>query len=152
MDTLMKAITIWQPYASLVACGAKKYETRSRPVSYRGPISIHAAMRDYDPLKLNPYFAKATTNALKNAGLSLHCLPLGYVIATAELVGCWKIGQRVLGTLSIYLADGALGITGDELIFGDWTPGRYALELANVKRLDSPIPAKGQQGLWTWKS
>jgi hypothetical protein len=25
----MKAITLWQPWASLIAIGAKKYETRS---------------------------------------------------------------------------------------------------------------------------
>ena len=42
----MKAITIWQPWASLIACGAKKYETRSWPTKYRGPIAIHAAAKD----------------------------------------------------------------------------------------------------------
>ncbi|MFV0399180.1 MAG: ASCH domain-containing protein [Oscillospiraceae bacterium] len=44
----MKAITIWQPWASLLACGAKKYETRSWVTSYRGPIAIHAAARKCD--------------------------------------------------------------------------------------------------------
>lgn len=42
----MKAITIWQPWASLIACGAKKYETRGWPTKYRGPIAIHAAAKD----------------------------------------------------------------------------------------------------------
>ncbi|BAK99192.1 hypothetical protein OBV_19940 [Oscillibacter valericigenes Sjm18-20] len=36
------------------------------------------------------------------------------------------------------------------MLFGDWTPGRYALEITNVKLLDTPIPAKGQQRLWDW--
>ncbi|TWH47470.1 ASCH domain-containing protein [Sporomusa sp. KB1] len=37
----MKAITILQPWASLLACGAKQIETRSWPAKYRGPIAIH---------------------------------------------------------------------------------------------------------------
>lgn len=41
----MKALTIWQPWASLLVSGQKKYETRSWATSYRGPIAIHAAMR-----------------------------------------------------------------------------------------------------------
>ena len=41
----MKALTIWQPWASLLVSGRKKYETRSWATAYRGPIAIHAAMR-----------------------------------------------------------------------------------------------------------
>lgn len=39
----MKAITIWQPWASLLAHRVKTYETRSWATAYRGPIAIHAA-------------------------------------------------------------------------------------------------------------
>lgn len=42
----MKAITLWQPWASLVATGAKIIETRSWGTRHRGPIAIHAAMED----------------------------------------------------------------------------------------------------------
>ena len=38
----MKAITILQPYASLIVAGAKQYETRSWDTPYRGIIAIHA--------------------------------------------------------------------------------------------------------------
>lgn len=44
----MKAISLWQPWASLIACGAKPYETRSwaPPRSMIGqPIAIHAAKK-----------------------------------------------------------------------------------------------------------
>ena len=41
----MKALTIWQPWASLLVTGQKKYETRSWATADRGPIAIHAAMR-----------------------------------------------------------------------------------------------------------
>lgn len=38
-----KILTLSQPYASLVALGAKRIETRSWRTSYRGPLAIHAA-------------------------------------------------------------------------------------------------------------
>lgn len=41
----MKALTLWQPWASLVARGEKTIETRSWPTDYRGPLAIHAAAR-----------------------------------------------------------------------------------------------------------
>ena len=51
----MKAITIWQPWASLLACGGKRFETRSWATSYRGPIAIHAAKKSvFDALALIP--------------------------------------------------------------------------------------------------
>lgn len=49
----MKALTIWQPWASLLACGAKKYETRSWATKYKGQIAIHAAIKQFDT---NTYF------------------------------------------------------------------------------------------------
>jgi hypothetical protein len=33
---------------------------------------------------------------------------------------------------------------------GDFTPGRWAWLLDDVRKLDEPIPAKGHQGLWEW--
>ena len=38
----MKAITLTQPWATLVAIGAKRIETRSWRTFYRGPLAIHA--------------------------------------------------------------------------------------------------------------
>nr|WP_139181574.1 ASCH domain-containing protein [Pelosinus fermentans] len=39
----MKAITILQSWASLIACGAKLIETRSWATKYRGKIAINVA-------------------------------------------------------------------------------------------------------------
>ena len=44
----MLALTLWQPYATLIACGAKTIETRSwaAPESLIGQrLAIHAAVR-----------------------------------------------------------------------------------------------------------
>jgi hypothetical protein len=44
----MKALTLIQPWASLVAIGAKRVETRGWRTSYRGPLAIASrASSDY---------------------------------------------------------------------------------------------------------
>jgi activating signal cointegrator 1 len=40
----MKAISIHQPWASLITFGAKRLEARSWHTPYRGPILIHASI------------------------------------------------------------------------------------------------------------
>lgn len=50
----MKAITLWQPWASLIAVGAKTIETRGRQTHYRGPLAIHAATRRPGLMHLPP--------------------------------------------------------------------------------------------------
>jgi len=39
----VKTLTLSQRWATLVALGAKRIETRSWRTSYRGPLAIHAA-------------------------------------------------------------------------------------------------------------
>ncbi len=82
----MKAITLWQPWASLLACGAKIYETRSWATNYRGPIAIHAAAKH--PYHCIGGMIGEATDAMVNvlSPIALNALPLGCIIATAELV------------------------------------------------------------------
>lgn len=165
----MKALTIWQPWASLIACGAKIYETRSWKTSYRGRIAIHAAKKD--PCKLSLIgledFEKATKEVFDKEDLSWCFLPRGEIIATAELVNCWHIVHHPGADVDVakHIEIGAeldvprkhpdfgryIVPSKTERLFGDWTPGRYAWELTNIKILDKPILAKGQQRLWNWE-
>lgn len=86
----------------------------------------------------------------------LNTLPLGAVVATAELVECWEcIGPDRQGDLMILNRHGKPDwensyVGDDELVYGDFNKGRFAWDLANVKVLDKPIPVRGMQGLWTW--
>jgi hypothetical protein len=41
----MKALTLWQPWATAIALGLKHYETRTWFVGYRGDLAIHAAKK-----------------------------------------------------------------------------------------------------------
>jgi len=164
----MKAATVYQPWASLLAVGAKRYETRSRKVNYRGPIAIHAGKKYLETTldELFPLLDGYIGDEMKFLSAIRSYLgedfedelPYGCVIATAELVECWRIvyhpGLDVNRAKNIPIG-GELNVpyhhphfgdiivpTNEELLFGDWTPGRYAWELANVKLLPEPIPAR----------
>lgn len=143
----MKAITVWQPWAQLIAVGAKRYETRGWPTDYRGPVAIHAGARwlaDNAGLCWRSTFREA----LESAGVRVpgvkpvarrfkKLLPLGAVVAVAELVDCvpcWPIPD---------------GIDRREAAFGDWGPARFAFRLADPFLLPEPVPAVGMQGMFT---
>jgi len=157
----MKTISLLQPWASLVAIGAKKIETRSWHTSYRGPLAIHASKGFPKELKelsqrypfAGPLYGDVDLTAVLRGELDLpSTLPLGAVIATCNLVDC----KLITGTSSMNreiigaLLDGFSTVKGNEYVFGDFTPGRYAWILEDVKPLPAPIPAKGMLGLWEW--
>lgn len=153
----MKALTLTQPWATLVAIGAKKIETRSWSTQYRGPLAIHAAKlfpkSARELYKTEPFESTLMLyiRMYKASRLNLFhfVLPVGCMIATCELVAIFMIEKRhrLLPTFSqpLYLPP-----VEPELSFGDYTPGRYAWILGNIKPLSEPIPVKGKLGLWEW--
>jgi hypothetical protein len=168
----VKAITLWQPWASLLACGAKQFETRSWATKFRGQIAIHAAKK---PVPLDFGFITRIPESIIADALGIHrpadiesdrdfwrrCIDddyYGAIIATAELVGCHIMSEE-RGHIHIYVggkeppgsqAPDFYYPTEQEELFGDWTPGRFAWEFANMTMLPEPIPTRGRQGLWNW--
>ncbi|MGG1249913.1 ASCH domain-containing protein [Brevibacillus agri] len=141
----MKAITIYQPWATLIALGEKRYETRGWKTNYRGPIAIHASKN------IDHQAALMVARNCPEIWRKISPLPTGCVVAVAELVECWSV--HLYQNVEIYLHEGVGGgtrsIDPQEEKFGWYEPGRYAWELANMRKID-PVPAKGQQGLWNW--
>jgi activating signal cointegrator 1 len=142
----MKALSVMQPWATLIALGAKCVETRSWSTSYRGPLAIHASGRMSREAALSlcvPYIREALVAGGYHQGsgpASNPCgLPLGAVIAVVTLVDVQRI------TLELVPAE-------PERSFGDYTPGRFAWFLENVRQLPEPFEAKGALGLWEWKA
>jgi len=80
----MKAITLYQPWASLLAIGPKKHETRSWKTKHRGWIAIHAAKR-FDGLVMTA--CGRFSEELKETGYRVGYVrpPLGAVVAVAKL-------------------------------------------------------------------
>lgn len=152
----MKTLSLTQPWATLVAIGAKKWETRSWSTKYRGPLLIHAAkghtkmdLRLAGQWPFRKYLADRTE------------WTFGAIIAQVELVDCitvahWiKANTRSHGSVSELIEEGigegsrylCQGVR-EEYVFGNYGPGRYAWKLENVKELETPIIARGSLGIW----
>lgn len=146
---VMKAVTVWQPWATLLALREKVHETRGRRTHYRGPIAIHAA-KYIDREACEEPGIKAT---LARHGYTVDSLPTGAVVAVADLVDCWAVHTHHTSKLPLLLnsRSEAKILTLQEATFGDYTPGRSAWEMGDVLQLTEPIPVKGQQGLWNWE-
>ena len=149
---MMKAITLYDPWASLVELKQKKYETRDWPTKYRGPLAIHSAKSKH-PWHLDFAWDEPFYTALRerHEGSGVW-FALGHILAICNLTDCQMVvslteeeGKPVRATLA-----NGLTITGNELSFGDYTPGRYAWKLENTHRLIKPILAKGHQRIWNW--
>ena len=130
----MKAISLWQPWASLVAMNLKRFETRSWSTSYRGEIAIHAAKRW---TKEEQRWAKLFTDQY-DCPLPVEP-PLGAMLCICRLT---HIGRA---------EEVATRISAMEHRMGNYEAGRFAWRLEVVEVFDTPIPTKGEQGLFNWK-
>jgi hypothetical protein len=126
----MKAISLWQPWATGIATGVNLIETRHWKTDYRGPLAIHAAKRwGADQRE----FAAE----LQEAGLLPNDIPLGAIVATCTLADC-RPAEDVLDLL-----------TDVNRMFGDYSAGRFAWFLEAVVMLQPPIPYRGAQGFFS---
>lgn len=141
----MKAITIKQPWATLIALGEKRFETRGWQTKYRGELAIHAGKQVDRDACLEPEIKAAL---VRNGILSISMLPTGSVIGTVTLKDCI---QSVETWTAGYILENGERVYSPEYDFGDFTPGRYAWELGDVRQLLEPVPAKGQLSLWNWE-
>lgn len=149
----IKALTIWQPYCQFLVRGIKHFETRTWATKYRGPVAIHAAARPafkgvigaLRTLVKKASLPKALRQIVYNDSIepleSIDEYPRGSVVAIGRLVACHQITPKLLNKVNPI-----------ERIMGNWHLGDYAWEFEDIIEIPQPIPAKGQQGLWTWKN
>lgn len=163
----MRALTIRQPWASLIAVGEKGIETRSFPTTYRGTVLIHAsksATREEREIEQLDVFRTALHGDVDPEQDALDApLPRGVVVAVATLVGCVPMetlrpfvasiasrramfSGRVAGSTEEFVS---CTVGRNELRFGDFSDGRYGWLFDNVQALSSPVPADGRLQLWT---
>ncbi|HEV7298716.1 MAG TPA: ASCH domain-containing protein [Tepidisphaeraceae bacterium] len=153
----MKAISLWQPWATLIAVGAKRIETRSWSTHYRGRLAIHAAKRwprELSDLCVEP---GPIREALERSGhLDINAermtlsMPVGVVVGTCYLADVfpvdagsqyYRIGGDAQRSVTLPPAE-------PELSFGDYTPGRFAWILTEIVALPKPVPFRGAQGFF----
>ena len=124
----MKAITIKQPFASLIAAGVKEYEFRTWKTKYRGEILIHAG-KSID---------KKAMEKFEEYGLEY---PSGCIIAKAVLSDCIEVNDEFRKVL----AEKNPKVYHSIIKHDEWEG--YGFKLENVEKLE-PIPAKGKLSIW----
>jgi hypothetical protein len=124
----MRILSLTQPWASAIPLGLKTWETRSWPTKYRGPVGIHAA-------KGFPKWAKEFAETERALGRIPARLPLGAVIAVVDLTDC------------VWATHVSSEVGAIERLYGDYSPGRFAWKLENIRALAVPIGWKGALGL-----
>jgi hypothetical protein len=121
----VKALSIRQPWAELILRGRKIYEIRPRTTRERGRIWIHAGL-------------VFEMRSVEQAGLAMPDLVRGALVGTVEIVDCVPFTQEI--------AEEMRAVGG---YFGTWSPGGYAWAVTNPQRLATPVPWRGQLGLFS---
>lgn len=157
----MKALTIWQPWASLIIAGAKPYEFRSWrfPRSLIGQrIVVHAAARKVRANEVLPIAvtleqrhhwpeAAAETCLHPEPALRLlkQCHHDGIELPLAAGLGTAVLGEPLLGTRVAEQFGASRANDSDRDQHANW-----GWPLTDIEPWDMPIPMRGAQGFWNW--
>lgn len=128
----MKVLSIREPYATLIANKTKYIETRSWKTKYRGDIIIHSCKGVY-PIKEKIQHLVDKKN-----------LKYGYMLCIATIVDCVYIDEKYAKKIK--------SENIDNYLCGDYTPGRYAWILDNIRIIKEPIEISGKLGLWNYET
>jgi hypothetical protein len=157
----VKALTIWQPWASLIIVGAKPYEFRPKSfLAYVSPpaigerIVIHARARPVKPAEVEDLLKRLGTEADKTGlvpdiarQLLLRCreaakyqaLPLGCGLGTAVIGRPMNAGKIFRGA-----------VADSDRAAVDESAYNWACPLDDIRAFDAPVPMRGAQGFWNW--
>ena len=124
----MKALTIKQPWASLIVNKYKLYEFRSWKTNYRGKILIHAGLST----------DKKYINLLSDYNLDYIN---GAIIGEADIVDCILVDEKFSKNLNSL----------NKLVYHHDYTGLYAWQLDNIKLYKEPFYIKGKLGLWNYE-
>ena len=150
---MMKVITLWEPWASLVAHGEKKNETRIWSHKYRGPLLIHAAKKYPGNIIFEEPFYTSLKKQHDQEGKGI-CFPGPCILAIANLVIIAKVISENNSFAFLEDVDSGMVIELDksskEYAFGDYAPGRFVWILNDIHQLKEPIRSKGMQRIWNF--
>jgi hypothetical protein len=135
----VRVLSLWQPWASLMAIGVKSVETRSFDCRWRGWTFVHAARANTSLIRT------ATAQALDFlGGYGLPALPdplpFGAIVAVGRVVDSWQSGGPFDPKFR--------ALSDAERQFGDFRPGRWAWTFADLRPIEPPVPMRGSQGLF----
>ena len=128
----MKALTVRQPFATLLVAGVKRYETRTMMTRHRGLLAIHAGLGK----GRIPEGVTHKDDLVIHQGVAWPA-PRGYVLGTVVVVDCVPTD---------YLHD----LDDEQRELGNFAPGRFAWVVEHPRLFGEPIPATGKLGMWDW--
>lgn len=118
----MKALSVRQPYAELIACGAKPLEVRSWRTSYRGPLLIVAS-------------SSAWREDIKKFGLTTSDCPRGVAVCVVDLVDIFQARDQAHRSHSALASDACCEFDADDYLWRLSRPRRIAQSIAIAGRL-----------------
>lgn len=149
------AITLWQPWASLIAAGAKPYEFRGWPAPARLVglrVAIHAGARAVRKEEVRSLLVQLQSPRAKETGVDPALgipvleaamrgpgLPLSSVLCTATL-------GRPIRNAELAAAMGIPWVNDSDR--GEHS--NWGWPLTDVRVLEPFQPARGAQGWWNW--
>lgn len=130
----MLGISVWQPWASLIAVGAKRYETRGWPVpaSLIGKRLAICSSKTAEGLQTSAQDQEFWRLCGRRFGR--RPVPMGAVVAVVTVADCIST-----------TAPAARRVGKRERLAGDWSEGRWAWMLEDVRLLATPVPVLGSQ-------
>ena len=138
----MQTISLWQPFATLLVLGHKRYETRGYPPPKK-TLNVRtgiAATKGINKSQLEAFNEPNFRKHYDALGLpDLKDLPTAGVLGTGVIVSATPIDQEFVNSLS-----------RAEYYFGWYAKGRWAWLYEDVQPFDQIIPASGKQGFWEW--
>ena len=153
----MKALTIWQPWASLIVTGAKPFEFRSwmAPRSVTGKeIVIHAGARKMVGSEIDRLIYALERGGNFAAMVALHkdqAMPVLEAAKSGNLPLSSGIGTATVGVSrdGMEIARTEFGLNqvndSDRNQHANW-----GWPMLDPKKWAEPIPMSGKQGLWNW--
>lgn len=123
----MKALTIKQPWATLIMQGDKRFEFRSWKTNYRGDVLIHAGkgLDKEAVVRLKKYLPDE--------------LPMGKILGKVTITDCVPMSDEFAAMLSK---------ENNDIYTSHSFSNNYGFQIENVEVFDTPIDAKGQLGFW----
>lgn len=123
----MQALTIKQPWATLIMRAGKDIENRNWPASFRGEVAIHAS-KGFDGAEvaaacrfLDSWVPRFSEGRFRSEAATY---PTGCIIGVARIVDC---------------------VTASD---SPWFVGPFGLVIRDTIELVDPLPLRGMLGFW----
>ena len=151
------ALTLIQPWGTLMEMGLKLVETRGHEPKRKGLLGSRVAIHAGRKLETDPGFEIDNVLTVRFGDDWREQIPLGMIVATATITG-WAQVQELDPIMGLARHDpntevGSARGQGSTLAdpWGDFSEGRWLWFFEDVRSVNPPVEAVGRQGFWNWK-